>query len=124
RFIDLLLVVSAGRDGGPRLDAAAFEQRADLRTVGQPVTVQRTIGMRRAVLYQAAEVGTACDERELGIRGVGRGSCRGIVGSRKREGIHGSVPPCRFGDSINDVGIASAATEVAAHPLTNLSVRQ
>src|SRR5437899_7892791 len=99
-------------------------QRVDVCTVGHPVDVQQTIGMRRAVLYQAAEVGTACDEREWGILGVGRGRCRGIVASRTREGIHGSAPPCRFGDGINDVGIASAATEVAAHPLTNLSVRQ
>src|SRR5215831_9844431 len=38
--------------------------------------------------------------------------------------MHTSTPSCCFRHGIHDVGVASATTEVAAHPLTNLGLRQ
>src|SRR5207245_8287823 len=44
--------------------------------------------------------------------------------ARKREGVHRSTPRRRLGDRIDDIRIASTATQVARHPLTNLRSRQ
>src|SRR5438876_4886058 len=38
--------------------------------------------------------------------------------------MHSSTPSCYLSHCINDIGIAGAATEIAAHPLTNLCGRQ
>src|SRR5689334_6101321 len=38
--------------------------------------------------------------------------------------MHSSNPPTRLSYSINNVRVARAAAEIAAHPLTNLGVRQ
>src|SRR5207302_6367942 len=71
---------------------AVVWQHFDPSHIGQPVDVEQTIGKCGAVLHQADEVGTACDESELGVLGVRRDGFRWIVGSRKPEGMHGSAP--------------------------------
>ena len=108
-----------------RADAyAAIRQGLDSCHVRQAVDVQETLGQRRAILHQAKKVGTTGDEGQLRVQDVGRDRFRGIIGSRKRKRLHCSAPPGRFGNGVDDVGIASAATQIAAHSLANLRVRQ
>ena len=101
---------------------AAIRQRLDPLHVGQTVDVEQPLGQRGAVLDQPEEVGAAGDEGELWIAGVGRYRRARIGGSRKSERMHHSAPPRRVGDGLDDVGIAGAAAQIAAHPFPDLGL--
>ena len=101
---------------------AAIRQRLDPLHVGQTVDVEQPLGQRDAVLDQPEEVGAAGDEGELWIAGVGRYRRARIGGSRKSERMHHSAPPRRVGDGLDDVGIAGAAAQIAAHPFPDLGL--
>jgi hypothetical protein len=64
---------------------------------GKPLMSSRHSGSATRSLHQADEVGTARDERQLGILEVGRDRLRRIIGPRKRERMHGlsASPPLR-----------------------------
>src|SRR6202034_1990407 len=66
----------------------------------------------------------AGNKRELRVESVGSDRFHWIVCSRKRKWMHISAPCNHVRDSINDVGVARAATEISAHALTNFRARQ
>ena len=68
---------------------ATLRQRFDPRHVRQPVDVQQTIGQRRAIFDQTDQVGTAGDERELRVLGVG--GDRSAAGSSVLESAKGCM---------------------------------
>ena len=98
-------------------------QRFDPRHIRQAVDVQQTLGKHRAVLHEPDEISAAGDKGELGIESMGGDRFRRILCSRNGKWMHASAPRDDFGDGVNDVRVAGAATQIAAHPLTNLGMR-
>ena len=109
---------------GQRSDAHATSgQRFDPRHIRQAVDVQQTLGKHRAVFHEPDEISAAGDEGELGIESMGSDRFRRIICSRNGKWMHTLAPRDDFGDGINDVRVAGAATQIAAHPLANLGMR-
>ena len=97
----------------------AVWQHLDSRHIGQAIDVQQALGKCRAVLHQAEQIGTACDESELGVQGMGRDCFHRIIGSREaqRDASLSSSPLLRrlrrrcWGSRRSDRGCRSSARE-------------
>jgi hypothetical protein len=70
-----------------------------------------------------ADVGFAWLGGDSDARCLGSDRFRRIICSRNGKRMHTLGPRDDFADGVNDVRVAGAATQIAAHPLANLGMR-
>src|SRR5262249_10852416 len=101
-------------DGRDRVDSwtdcRRWPTEPDLPWVDQPaVDVQKTLGKRRVVLHQAVRSVPPAIKASWASTAWAAIAVAGSSGFRKRKRMHDSAPLDRFGDGVDDVGIATAA---------------